>query len=237
MLMLAASLEPIVALAASTAQLANALQHRGGFRSSAPSAVWTIDTPSWAFRWAWLRPVTCASSLLLMARPAASSAARVDAETARQLLNAAREGIRRDAQVAQCIECINVGVDHHTHGNRPPSLGSVRHPCRRRASAHRGRSRLRGPPLEAPEEASSGLAGARGGARPPQPGDAQPPTGTHRPTPAPGRPRCTRPERARGPDRPCPPGGPARRRVSAGDAPNRSPERATSPSTPSRTTS
>ena len=44
---------------------------------SAPSAVWTIEMPSWAFRPAWLRPRTWARSFSLMARPAASSAARL----------------------------------------------------------------------------------------------------------------------------------------------------------------
>jgi hypothetical protein len=44
---------------------------------SAPSAVWTIEMASWAFRVAWFRPRTCARSFSLMARPAASSAARL----------------------------------------------------------------------------------------------------------------------------------------------------------------
>jgi hypothetical protein len=73
-LMLAASEEPTVALAASTPSsrtrwIIEVISVR------APAAVWTIDTPSWALRWAWLSPVTCACSLLLIARPAASSAA------------------------------------------------------------------------------------------------------------------------------------------------------------------
>src|SRR5262249_11341967 len=40
-----------------------------------PSAVWTSETASCAFRWAWSSPPTCDCSFWLIARPAASSAA------------------------------------------------------------------------------------------------------------------------------------------------------------------
>src|SRR5215212_10614813 len=43
----------------------------------APSAVWTSETPSWALRWAWPRPRIWARIFSEMARPAASSAARL----------------------------------------------------------------------------------------------------------------------------------------------------------------
>src|SRR4051812_19712954 len=42
-----------------------------------PSAVWTSDTASWVLRWAWPRPLTWPRSRSLIARPAASSAARL----------------------------------------------------------------------------------------------------------------------------------------------------------------
>ena len=72
----AASVELRVLFAASTAS--SRMRWSMEWTSvSAPSAVWTIETPSWAFRWAWLRPVTWAFSFSLMARPAASSAARL----------------------------------------------------------------------------------------------------------------------------------------------------------------
>ena len=44
---------------------------------SAPSAVWTTDVPSWALRTATVRPPICDFRPSLMARPAASSAARL----------------------------------------------------------------------------------------------------------------------------------------------------------------
>ncbi len=44
---------------------------------SAPSAVWTTEMPSWALREACLRPPTCERRPSEMARPAASSAARL----------------------------------------------------------------------------------------------------------------------------------------------------------------
>jgi len=44
---------------------------------SAPSAVWTSETPSLALRTAWFVPVTFERSFSAIARPAASSAARV----------------------------------------------------------------------------------------------------------------------------------------------------------------
>ena len=44
---------------------------------SEPSAVWTSETPSCALRWAWARPRIWPRSFSLMARPAASSAARL----------------------------------------------------------------------------------------------------------------------------------------------------------------
>jgi hypothetical protein len=64
--MLLASLEPTVALPASTPS-SRMRCSMDWISVMPPAAVWTIDTPSWALRWAWLRPVTCACSLLLMA--------------------------------------------------------------------------------------------------------------------------------------------------------------------------
>ncbi len=43
----------------------------------APSAVWMTEMPSWALRWATLRPLTWDFSPSEIARPAASSAARL----------------------------------------------------------------------------------------------------------------------------------------------------------------
>src|SRR3954468_6048585 len=43
----------------------------------APSAVWTSETPSWMLRWFWARPRIWARIFSEMARPAASSAARL----------------------------------------------------------------------------------------------------------------------------------------------------------------
>src|SRR3954454_14224759 len=43
----------------------------------APSAVWTSETPSWMLRWFWPRPRIWARIFSEMARPAASSAARL----------------------------------------------------------------------------------------------------------------------------------------------------------------
>jgi len=43
----------------------------------APSAVWSMDTASWTLRPAWLGPRTWPRSFSLIARPAASSAARL----------------------------------------------------------------------------------------------------------------------------------------------------------------
>ena len=42
---------------------------------SAPAAVWTSDTPSWALRLAWSTPLIWPWRLSLIVRPAASSAA------------------------------------------------------------------------------------------------------------------------------------------------------------------
>ena len=45
--------------------------------SSEPSAVCTIEMPSWALRFAWSTPLICARMRSEIARPAASSAARL----------------------------------------------------------------------------------------------------------------------------------------------------------------
>ncbi len=45
--------------------------------SRLPSAVWTIETPSWMLRWACAMPRICERMDSEMPRPAASSAARL----------------------------------------------------------------------------------------------------------------------------------------------------------------
>jgi hypothetical protein len=72
--------------------------------------------PSWAFRWAWFRPVTWACSFWLMARPAASSAARVMRRPLDSFSTLLAKVVRRCAEVPLRVQGLDVGVDPHAHG-------------------------------------------------------------------------------------------------------------------------
>ena len=83
--------------------------------ASAPSAVCASEMPSLALRIATLMPRICAFMRSAMARPAASSLARVDAQARGQALHRGRQRGLRHAQVALSVQRHHVGVDRHRH--------------------------------------------------------------------------------------------------------------------------
>ena len=82
---------------------------------SAPSAVWTSEMPSWALRLACAVPRIWARMPSEIARPAASSAARLMRRPRRELLHRLRQPDRRRRQIAVGVERLDVGVDPKRH--------------------------------------------------------------------------------------------------------------------------